>query len=567
MLPSTGTLIGARVNMDHTEEFRGIHRLRGWRVEEWAVGAFVVAIFLGQIYVGATVPVAILLLPAIVAARVAAGSMPRWPPPAGLAALCVLALIVSVQWLSGRGPRGRNDLVVYLPLLYAGLTMVALTGVKVSGRVLRRAMFVGGSVAGATLLLTLSLGDPAHYALPGHDPRVTASRQAEVLARLEAEAAAARGQTAEDEGAERSHGGAPFSPGEPPDPSSEENALAPPPETGENPPAAPPEAAENPPAAPPETVENPPAAPPVTTDAGPGVDGQAPSPAAGPTRSVSGRPELQELGSESFGSTRAIADGPAPLVSTPAQRLPNVVREYYRLKAQVRTPLGASNYLAAMFVFLFNVALYTRTTWAIGLFAIVTACTLSRSGALFLVSSVLLWWGLSMTARRRRVVLLVATVSLLAVVTAPLLSQLTYVPGAESLSIRMSLLSMGFDAVNLNLLYGSPRSEVMRSLGYAITWNPHSAPLQLAVLFGLIGLAAYGIYAVIAMRAVGRLARQSRFWQGAGAGLVVMLIWSLTEIIVLNPTFEILIATLYVAACGDRDATSDTTSQSGTTSF
>ena len=66
------------------------------------------------------------------------------------------------------------------------------------------------------------------------------------------------------------------------------------------------------------------------------------------------------------------------------------MQAFYKLKNRARTPLGMSNYLAVMFVFLFNVMLYQRSRWAI-LFAVLVLATMSRTGMGFLLISVAFW--------------------------------------------------------------------------------------------------------------------------------------------------------------------------------
>jgi hypothetical protein len=84
--------------------------------------------------------------------------------------------------------------------------------------------------------------------------------------------------------------------------------------------------------------------------------------------------------------------------------------------------------------------------------------------------------------------------------------------------------------------------------GFNIVWSPHSSVLQLAVYFGIAGVALYAAYVWTVFRTLAGLSRSSDLWAGISVGLSIAFAWSLLEIIVITPAFEILVASLYALA-------------------
>ena len=121
--------------------------------------------------------------------------------------------------------------------------------------------------------------------------------------------------------------------------------------------------------------------------------------------------------------------------------------------------------------------------------------------------------------------------------------QLRAFPGVESVAYRVWYLDTAGEPIAAHPIAGTPRSETVRLFGYPITWHPHNSILHLLVVFGSSGRSP--------TRRIWRscsgpsaTARAYSVWRGITAGGVVMLLWSLVEIIVLSPAFELLIAGL-----------------------
>ena len=182
------------------------------------------------------------------------------------------------------------------------------------------------------------------------------------------------------------------------------------------------------------------------------------------------------------------------------------MRAFYDLKNRARTPLGMSNYLAVMFVFLFNVMLYQRSRWAI-LFVVLVLATMSRTGLGFLLISVAFW--IAHRAGRLRQLIIVGGIgTLLCVLPAVLMwDQLRTLPGVESLAYRAWYLDMAGEPIAAHPIAGTPRSETVRLFGYPITWHPHNSILHLLVVFGVIGTVAYAAYLAVVLVAFGHRAR------------------------------------------------------------
>ena len=123
--------------------------------EALAVGLFIGAVFYGDVFLGITVPVAILLLPLILILRMPTLTRTRWSVPVGFVLLSCTAVPVLIQMLGGYGPRGKSDLVIYLPFVYAGLTMLTLAGWRVADAYLHRSLLAGGVLCTVLLAGTL----------------------------------------------------------------------------------------------------------------------------------------------------------------------------------------------------------------------------------------------------------------------------------------------------------------------------------------------------------------------------------------------------------------------------
>ena len=160
------------------------------------------------------------------------------------------------------------------------------------------------------------------------------------------------------------------------------------------------------------------------------------------------------------------------------------------------------------------------------------------------------FWIADKSGRLRQLIIVGGIGMLVCVLPAVLMwDQLRTLPGVESLAYRVLYLDMAGDPIAAHPIAGTARSEIVRLFGYPITWHPHNSILHLLVVFGVIGTAAYAAYLAVVLGAFGHRARGSPLWRGITAGTVVMLLWSLVEVIVLSPAFELLLAGLYALAC------------------
>lgn len=127
-------------------------------------------------------------------------------------------------------------------------------------------------------------------------------------------------------------------------------------------------------------------------------------------------------------------------------------------------------------------------------------------------------------------------------------------PGLDLTVARLQYWSTGLGVAASHPLLGAPRSTFLEEFGYEVIWNPHNGVLWLIANFGIVGLAAYCAYALLVMTEFARAAQTSRLWLGVLVGAAIGLAWSFTEIIVMTPAFEILLATLYAIARAGRSA-------------
>lgn len=212
---------------------------------------------------------------------------------------------------------------------------------------------------------------------------------------------------------------------------------------------------------------------------------------------------------------------------------------FYALKGTARNALGKSNYIAAFFVFLFSVSLFTRKKLLALAFALLTTITLSRMGMIWLGCVFLAWLIHENKASRNTAI--AACLGIVAVIVYILWQS----HGLQSFSTRLASWQSGFGVALDHLPIGAPRSAILEQYGYLITWNPHNSILWLVSLFGVIGLSCYAAYVYLTMSGIYTKAKESPLWTGILFGLGIMLVWSLFEIIVLTPAFEILLAVLY----------------------
>jgi hypothetical protein len=133
------------------------------RYAAWAGLVFIASIFYGDLWIGLTIPTCVLLMPLL--ATVGPARFRTLPP--GFFVLAGLVLVVAVQAATGGSPRGKQDFVVYLPVLYAGAAMIALRNVSLAPRLLRNALIAGGAVTAFAMLFVALLLPAGTTVIPG----------------------------------------------------------------------------------------------------------------------------------------------------------------------------------------------------------------------------------------------------------------------------------------------------------------------------------------------------------------------------------------------------------------
>jgi hypothetical protein len=131
--------------------------------------AFVSAIFVGSVWLGKiTLPFSILLLPLLLidkrhlSARL----------PVATILLLVLGVIMVVQFAVYFGNpafKWRSDLAIWLPLVFAGATIVALRYCLIEDRQLVRSMMVGGIVTSTIMAFMMVFVPKGTFLLPGQN--------------------------------------------------------------------------------------------------------------------------------------------------------------------------------------------------------------------------------------------------------------------------------------------------------------------------------------------------------------------------------------------------------------
>jgi hypothetical protein len=221
---------------------------------------------------------------------------------------------------------------------------------------------------------------------------------------------------------------------------------------------------------------------------------------------------------------------------------------YYSKKNRVKNTLGNSNYIAVFFVFLFTVALFSGNFIVAGLMVACTAITMCRFGGIFILLSSAIY------CLRQKYPASVLSATILAAALMGLMLVLIFRNFIVDLPIEPSLLQrLNFWLSGLSVAYyfpilGAPRSYILESFNLDITWSPHNALLFLATNFGILGIVAYVGYIIVALRTMNRAAQESKMWTGVFIGVSIVLAWSMVEIVVLTPAFEILFAALYILA-------------------
>jgi len=138
-----------------------------WRVVLPAL--FLVAVFYGDIWIGLTIPVAMLILPFMFLAFPPNGFSLRRAVPLG--AILLLGIIVSVvlQGVSGHPIAGKEDAVVFLPIAYSVLTIIGFRRTTLPDEVLWRALLAGGLLTGAVMVVLALVLQPGEFLIPGQN--------------------------------------------------------------------------------------------------------------------------------------------------------------------------------------------------------------------------------------------------------------------------------------------------------------------------------------------------------------------------------------------------------------
>jgi hypothetical protein len=450
--------------------------------------AFLSAVFYGDVWIGVTIPVAILLLPLILLLFPPTDVLHRGVLPAGAVLLLGMVVPVLLQIAGGYSLAGKSDAVVFLPIAYGILTIVGFRRVTLPDHVMWRALLTGGLLTGAVMIVAAVVLPAGTYLVPGQD-YVRTDQEFQQGRPTQSPATTAPATTA---------------------PATTAPATTAPATTA---PAT---------TAPATTA-------PATTD-------QSPPPSAQPTAAASISPSATAAPTPTFEFDPAIDQ------STTA---------FYGLKDFVKNALGRSNYIAVFFVFLFTVALFRRSWFAV-VFALLAAVTLSRFAIVFMGCSIILWWLDRRKVTAKAIVTGALFLSLVGFASILVVAQFLNLP--SSLSARVAYWQSGLYVGSHSPLFGMPRSEIVNTFNFSIVWNPHDVFLWAFAITGLMGVVLYASYVYVVLKSMYRAAVESRLWLGILIGSVVVLAWSLVEIIAMTPAFEILFACLY---CLARDRTRD----------
>lgn len=215
--------------------------------------------------------------------------------------------------------------------------------------------------------------------------------------------------------------------------------------------------------------------------------------------------------------------------------------EFYRYKQTVKTPLGASNYLAVFFMLGFSVALFTRHFAVAFLSAAFIVLTMSRFGIIFMVFPIATFAAARVWKSPRRQLIIGACILIIAGATVAAYVLGLQFPGLQSIQARYDIAQSAFAPISDSPIFGQPRSRVVTDLQYPANWHPHNFVLWLLSLGGGVGLVLYCSYLGVISRHLWEL-RRRRVWMGVIVGYTTLLLWGLFEIIFLTPALEILLA-------------------------
>lgn len=227
--------------------------------------------------------------------------------------------------------------------------------------------------------------------------------------------------------------------------------------------------------------------------------------------------------------------------------------DFYTLKNLVATPLGSSNYLAVFLLFGFIVALYARQYLCAIALGGAFMLTFSRTGYGMIALSVIIW----LVDTRTRVTARWPKFSIYALIVcfvAMFLTVFSIKSGLpESLSIRVALWHAAVHHFVDYPIIGAPRSEYLYIFN-GLAWDPHNSVLNLLLLLGVFGASIYFYYVYKILSLFAKLSKVSMFWRSVFVASVVTLLWSLFEVVLLTPAYDILLASLFGLAISTRSS-------------
>jgi hypothetical protein len=221
--------------------------------------------------------------------------------------------------------------------------------------------------------------------------------------------------------------------------------------------------------------------------------------------------------------------------------------DFYAVKNLMVTPLGSSNYLAIFILFSFTVALFFSHYLISAVLAIAIFITFSRTGYIMLALTGLIWFvdmRLRPSVRTRKYIFMIS-MAVLAVIWLALYVNFDSLP--LSLANRVELWRDAVGQVLNFPLFGAPRSVYLQ-IFHGLAWDPHNSVLNLLILLGVTGTIVYAYFLFVIIKTFRELAFDSLIWKAVYYAVIVSLVWSLFEVILLTPAYDILLAVLFCFA-------------------
>lgn len=130
--------------------------------------AFVAAIFYGDVWIGLTIPLAVLILPLMFLVFPPTDLFRRGVVPIGALLLVAIIIPVTLQAATGHPLTGKSDAVVFLPVVYGVLTIIGFRRTGLPDRVIWRALVAGGILTGAVMIVSAVVLQ-GQFLIPGQD--------------------------------------------------------------------------------------------------------------------------------------------------------------------------------------------------------------------------------------------------------------------------------------------------------------------------------------------------------------------------------------------------------------